>query len=99
MATEKPKPQVVTSPAAVELSQDDVRKFIVSFKTAIKSPSFTKVVKRLLEKENLDNLTAACPGLEQDQLAQAFLTKPDLLSHLCDPETLQKENHHSRQLN
>lgn len=28
--------------------------------------------------------------MEDDQLAQAFITKPDLLTHLCDPEVLKK---------
>jgi len=90
MVSEVPPPPSLQSPAAVELSQEDTRKFIVSFKTAIKSPSFSKVVKRLLEKENMDNFSAACPGLENDQLGKSFLTKPDLLTHLCDPETLSK---------
>ena len=62
MVSEVPPPPSLQSPAAVELSQEDTRKFIVSFKTAIKSPSFSKVVKRLLEKENMDNFSAACPG-------------------------------------
>merc|ERR1719450_761130 len=38
----------------------------------------------------MDNLSAACPGLADDNIAQAFLTKPDLLSHLCHPDTLHK---------
>lgn len=28
--------------------------------------------------------------MENDQLGKSFLTKPDLLTHLCDPETLSK---------
>jgi len=90
MVSEVPPTPTLTSPAAVELSQEETRKFIVSFKTAIKSPSFSKVVKRLSEKENMDNFAAACPGLANDQLGKSFLTKPDLLTHLCDPETLGK---------
>ena len=62
MVSVVPPSPTLQSPAAVELSQEDTRKFIVSFKTAIKSPSFSKVVKRLLEKENMDNFSAACPG-------------------------------------
>jgi len=74
----------------VNLTPEDTKRCVIAFKTALKSPSFSKVVKRLVEKENMENLCAACPGLEEDQLAQAFLTKPDLLSHLCDPEVLKK---------
>ena len=92
MAAEVPPlpEESVAKQTSVKLSNEDVRKFTVSFKTALKSPSFAKVVKRLLEKENMDNLSAACPGLSDDTIAQAFLTKPDLLSHLCHPDTLHK---------
>jgi len=92
MAAEIPPPPETSAPkqTSVKLTNEDVRKFTVSFKTALKSPSFSKVVKRLLERENMDNLSAACPGLADDNIAQAFLTKPDLLSHLCHPDTLHK---------
>ena len=83
-------PQQSPEVKSVKLSQEEIRKFCVSFKTALKSSAFPKVVKRLLEKENLDNLCAACPGLAEDALAQAFLTKPDLLTHLSVPEVIAK---------
>ena len=79
-------PQQKPEVKSVKLSPEEIRKF----KTALKMSAFPKVVKRLLEKENLDNLCAACPGLSEDSLAQAFLTKPDLLTHLCDPEVMAK---------
>ena len=90
MAVEIPEPKQKSKPKAVKKTPEEIRKFCSSFKTCLKSPAFPKVIKRLLEKENMDNLSAACPGLEDDSLAQAFLTKPDLLSHLCSPEVLTK---------
>ena len=75
-------------PEPAQLSGDEIRKFAVSFKTALKSPSFSTVVKRLQERENMESLAAACPGLSHDLVARSFLTKPDLLAQLCDPETL-----------
>ena len=47
------------------------------------------MVMEIPEKENLDNPSAACLRSE-DSLAQAILTKPDLLKHLCDPEVMEK---------
>ena len=90
MVSEVPVPRKKDVPKDVKLMPEDIKRFIIAFKTALKSPSFSKVVKRLVEKENMENLCAACPGLGDDQIAQAFLTRPDLLSHLCDPEVLKK---------
>ena len=80
------KSEVKLEPA--KLSSEEIRKFAISFKTALKSSSFSVVVKRLQERENMDSLAAACPGLSSDLVAQSFLTRPDLLAQLCDPETL-----------
>merc|ERR1719434_527344 len=38
----------------------------------------------------MDSLAAACPGLSTDLVAQAFLTRPELLLHLIEPDTLTK---------
>merc|ERR1719219_381574 len=88
MVTELAAPKTEVKPEAAQLSQEEIRKFGVAFKTAMKTPSFSVVVKRLLERENMDSLAAACPGLSEDVVAQSFLTRPDLLGQLCDPETL-----------
>ena len=90
MVAQIPATDKIKKDQSVTLTPEDIRKFVVAFKTALKSPSFSKVVKRLVEKENMDNLSAACPGLSDDLLAQSFLTRPDLLAHLCDPEILKK---------
>ena len=54
---------------------DSSARFGVDFKAAFKNPSFSTVVKRLLERVNMDNLTAACQELSEDQVAQGFLTR------------------------
>jgi len=81
----------------VKMNTENIKRFAVAFKTAFKNPSFSTVVKRLLERENMDNLAAACPGLSEDVVAQGFLTRPELLLHLLDQETLTKvaESHPS----
>jgi len=85
-----PAPQQITKPKPVSMSAEEIKRFGVAFKTAFKNPSFSTVVKRLLERENMDSLAAACPGLSDDLVAQGFLTRPELLLHLLDPETLGK---------
>jgi len=74
----------------VNISEDEIKQFRLAFKSAIKTPAFSKVVKRLLQKDNMESLAAACPGLTHDLVAQAFLTRPELLIHLLDAETLKK---------
>jgi len=81
----KPHPTTVDP---VNLSEDDYQKFRLAFKSALKNSAFTRVSKRLLQRENMENLAAACPGLQEDPIAQAFLTKPNLLIHLLDQDTL-----------
>lgn len=84
----KPKP----APTPVVMSPDDISKFNLAFGSAFKNhpAAFNKVVARLLTPENMESLAAACPGLGDDLVAQAFLTKPELLSLLLDPASLTK---------
>lgn len=83
-------PTLTNPPQPVNITHEEIKKFGVAFKTAFKNSSFSTVVKRLLERENMDNLAAACQGLSEDQVAQGFLTRPELLLHLLDPDTLSK---------
>ena len=64
-----PKPNATTVDP-VNLSEDDYQKFRLAFKSALKNSAFTRVSKRLLQRENMENLAAACPGLQEDPLAQ-----------------------------
>jgi hypothetical protein len=69
-----------------ELSEDEMKQFFIALGMAIRNPQFIGVIKRLTEnKENLDNLAAACPGLAQDPMAMAILSKPEMLLLLFSP--------------
>lgn len=83
---------VKEKPAPVNMKPEDVKKFGLAFGSAFKNhpAAFTKVVKRLLVAENMDSLAAACPGLSEDLVGQAFLTRPELLLHLLDPNIMAK---------
>jgi len=90
MAIHKLTSVPTTTPTPVKISDEEVKRFQVAFGSAIRNPSFRRVVKRLLQRDNMETLAAACPGLAEDLSAQAFLTRPELLIHLLDPETLKK---------
>jgi len=85
----KPTPQPVTNTTKV-LTPEEIQRFTLALGSAFKHPAFTKVVKRLLQPENMESLAAACPGLSTDMIAQGFLTRPELLLHLLEPDTLTK---------
>lgn len=61
MVTEVQVPKAKEVPKAANLTPEDIKRFLMAFKTALKSPSFSKVVKRLVEKENMENL---CAGIQ-----------------------------------
>lgn len=85
-----PPPQPSPAPAPVSLSPEEAKRFTLAFSSAIKHPAFSRVVRRLLVRENMSSLAAACPGLAEDLVAQGFLTRPELLPHLLEPATLAK---------
>ncbi len=58
------------APEPVKVSDDDFQKFRLAFGSALKNPAFTRVSRRLLKRENMESLAAACPGLETDLVAQ-----------------------------
>jgi len=76
------------APDPVKVSDADFQKFRLAFGSALKNPAFTRVARRLLKRENMESLAAACPGLESNLVAQAFLTRPQLLVHLLDQDTI-----------
>jgi len=85
-----PPPAAPAAPAPVKMTGDEIKRFTIAFGSALKHPAFNKVVRRLVQRDNMDSLAAACPGLSTDLVAQAFLTRPELLLHLIEPETLTK---------
>jgi len=83
-------PTQMSSPKPVTMAKEEINTFTIAFGSAFKNPAFSRVVKRLQQRENMESLAAACPGLATDLVAQGFLTRPELLLHLLDPETLAK---------
>ena len=69
-------------------TDDELEQFRIAFGLAIHNSSFHKVAQRLGQRENLENIVATCPALGKDPVACAFLTKPELLYSLMDPNTL-----------
>ena len=69
-------------------SEDKIQEFMFAFGLAIKNSTFHKVAQRLCQRQNLENFVATCSGLANDPVACAFLTKPELLYSLLDPDTL-----------
>jgi len=85
-----PPPPPPAAPTPVKMTGDEIKRFTIAFGSALKHPAFNKVVRRLVQRDNMDSLAAACPGLSTDLVAQAFLTRPELLLHLIEPDTLTK---------
>ncbi len=44
-------------------SEDEIQQFLIAFGLAVRNPSFHKVAQRLGQRENLENIVAACPEL------------------------------------
>lgn len=85
------QPAAAPAPVApVHVTDEEFQRFSVAFGSAIRNPAFSRVVRRLLQRDNMENLAAAVPGLAEDMSAQAFLTRPELLLHLLDPDTFKK---------
>jgi len=76
------------APESPPPSEDKIQEFMFAFGLAIKNSTFHKVAQRLCQRQNLENFVATCSGLANDPVACAFLTKPELLYSLLDPETL-----------
>ncbi len=70
------------------MTDDEIQTFLIAFSLATRNSAFHKVALRLSQKENMENLVATCSGLASDPIAIAFLSKPELLYSLLDPETL-----------
>lgn len=90
-AVKRPQPPPpCTSMEPKTLTDPEVDQFFIAFGVAMRNPNLTKVVKKLNERENLASMAAACPGLAQDQLAMALLSKPEMLQQLLKPKIVKK---------
>jgi hypothetical protein len=73
-ATVRPPAPPAQPVAPVTITDTEADRFRVAFGSALRNPAFSRVVRRLLHRENMESLAAACPGLQEDLVAQAFLT-------------------------
>ena len=69
------------------VTDEELQQFMIAFGMAVKNPAFNRVAQGLAKKENLESLIAANPSLAKDPIACGFLSKPELLLSLLDPET------------
>ena len=69
------------------ITDEELQQFMIAFGMAVKNPAFNRVAQGLAKRENLESLIAANPSLAKDPIACGFLSKPELLLSLLDPET------------
>ena len=69
------------------VTDEELQQFMIAFGMAVKNPAFNRVAQGLAKRENLESLMAANPSLAKDPIACGFLSKPELLLSLLDPET------------
>jgi len=81
-----PKPQgEVPKVAPIPSTDENVQQFMLAFGMAVRNPNFTKIAGKAAK--NLEDMCASVPGLDQDPVACAFLTKPELMLSLLHPDT------------
>ncbi len=71
-------------------TDQEIKSFCLALEMAIQNPALGNVLKRLTDRENLESLVAACPGLVEDPVALALLSKPEMLLMLLKMETVKK---------
>lgn len=81
-------PRKTNDQPKTKMTDEEMGQFMIAFGMAVRNPAFNRVVQRLKHRESLENLVAACPDLAQDPISCAFLSKPELLISLLDPDTL-----------
>jgi len=64
---------------------EDLQQSFVAFTLAARNPNFTQTVAKA--SKNFEDMCATVPGLDQDPIACAFLSKPELMLSLKDQET------------
>ena len=74
-----------TKVAPVPSSDEDVQQFVLAFGMAVRNPNFMRIATKAAK--NLEDMCASVPGLANDPVACAFLTKPELMLSLQHPDT------------
>jgi len=78
-------------PEAREPSDDEISNLFVAFGMAMSRSDLAAAVKKITNKrETLETLAATCPGLAQDHLAMAILSKPEMLALLMKKDVLKR---------
>ena len=69
-------PQEVEDVKKPPPSEDELQQFMIAFGLAIKKDKgqpFRKIMQRLGQRENLENIAATCPELTKDPIARYWL--------------------------
>lgn len=71
-----------SAPPAEPMTESEVHRIVVALRTALVNPDFKKIIDRLSEREQQENLMSVTPGLREDPVAMAILQDFELLN-LC----------------
>ncbi|ENN80851.1 ubiquitin-like protein 7 [Dendroctonus ponderosae] len=70
-----------------KITESDIQELVSSYRNFKSLPSYRSTLHRLENPSELDKVIAAVPGLESDEIAIAFISKPDLFTQMDDPKT------------
>ncbi|KAL1517195.1 hypothetical protein ABEB36_000991 [Hypothenemus hampei] len=85
--TEPLTPKISQEPKLTKVTEAVIQEFISSYRKFRTSPSFRSTLHRLENPSELDKVIAAVPGLNQNPIAIAFISSPNLFSQMEDPKT------------
>lgn len=84
---EKPHVDPVEKPEPRKITEEVIQDFVSNYRNFRVSPSFRSTLHHLENPAELDKVIAAVPGLQDDPIAIAFISKPDLFTQMEDPKT------------
>ncbi|XP_050303951.1 ubiquitin-like protein 7 [Anthonomus grandis grandis] len=87
---EKLKPKQSAKCEPPKINEAFIQELASSYRSFRASPSFRTTLHRLENPTDLDKIISAVPGLQDDPMAIAFISKPDILTQLEDPKTCWK---------
>ncbi|KAL0270686.1 UNVERIFIED_CONTAM: hypothetical protein PYX00_008009 [Menopon gallinae] len=72
------------------ICEADILHLVSAFKNATKNPNYRSALQRLSRPEVLENIIAATPGLAEDPIAVSIIQDPELLTQMCDANTVRR---------
>ncbi|KAF7273171.1 ubiquitin-like protein 7 [Rhynchophorus ferrugineus] len=84
---QKPKPKILSEPVNKKITEEIIQEFVSNYRNFRASPSFRSTLHRLENSTELDKVIAAVPGLQDDPVSIAFISKPDLFMQMEDTKT------------